>query len=99
MNEPYDKKLEEAFIEELNGYGLYWTSDITEENVRSDKDFVYLEIRDEELEFTEFVELGVYMEADPIEEWNSETYRLRVDKDRFTDLVLSEQFSGRAPRT
>lgn len=58
-----EKKPEEEILERVQGYGLHWSYEITEENIRENQDFLYLELEAEEDIQDEFMELGNCLEA------------------------------------
>jgi hypothetical protein len=76
-----EKTPEEKLLEQVNGYGLHWSYEVTEENIREDEDFLYLEIETEDDIHDEFMELGNYLEARSTGTVNGgERYVLSVEK-------------------
>ena len=71
----------EDFIEDIRGYGTYWALEVTEEDVREDKAFMYLDIESEIDIKDSFIELGRYLDAKSMGVVNSgERYVLSVQK-------------------
>lgn len=71
----------DQFVEDVRGYDADWTSEISEEDISEDEDFMYLEIDTEDYIRDEFMDMGRYLDARSTGEVNNgERYVLAVEK-------------------
>lgn len=76
-----EKTQEEELLEQVKGYGQYWSFDVTEEDISEDEDFLYLEIETVDDIQDEFIQLGWYIDARSTGVVNNgERYVLSVEK-------------------